>query len=113
MTEMQKARIAVVGGGLAGMIAALKLQQLGCQVTVFDMADRLGGKAGATQHGDDYDEHGYHIFPDWYHNAQHLAKELGLTANFVDCTDFFQLEPGAFPKWEEAWAKRSEALKME
>jgi len=27
------------------------------------MSERLGGKAGAAKHGEDFDEHGYHIFP--------------------------------------------------
>jgi len=26
------------------------------------MSERLGGKAGAAKHGEDFDEHGYHIF---------------------------------------------------
>jgi len=106
-------KIAVVGGGLAGMVAALRLQERGCQVTIFEASDRLGGKAGANPNGASFDEHGYHIFPDWYKNAQELARELGLTYNFIDCTDFFQLEPGAFPtfkryqnitSWRYAWS---------
>src|SRR4029077_9706645 len=56
--------------------------------------------AGATKHGHDFDEHGYHIFPDWYRNAQALAKELGISANFADCIDFFQLEADAFPHFK-------------
>lgn len=37
-------KIAVVGGGIAGMMAALRLARSGCNVTLFEAADRLGGK---------------------------------------------------------------------
>jgi uncharacterized protein with NAD-binding domain and iron-sulfur cluster len=104
--------ITIVGGGLAGMAAALRLLERGCRVSIFEASDRLGGKAGATKHGPDFDEHGYHIFPDWYYNARRIAAELGILDHFADCEDFFQLEPGAFPdfknyknitSWRYAW----------
>ena len=91
------ADVVVVGGGLAGMVAAWRLAERGARVTLFEASDRLGGKAGARQHGTDYDEHGYHIFPDWYRNAQQLVRELGIQDSFRDCADFLQLEPGQFP----------------
>lgn len=37
-------KIAVVGGGIAGMMAALRLARAGCNVTLFEAADQLGGK---------------------------------------------------------------------
>jgi uncharacterized protein with NAD-binding domain and iron-sulfur cluster len=104
--------ITIVGGGLAGMAAALRLLERGCRVSLFEASERLGGKAGAAQHGSDFDEHGYHIFPDWYYNARQIATELGISDHFADCEDFFQLEPGAFPNfknyknitsWRYAW----------
>lgn len=36
-------RVAIVGGGPAGLTAALYLRKLGHQVTVFDMMDKMGG----------------------------------------------------------------------
>ena len=39
------ARIAVIGGGAAGLNAARKLNELGQQVTVFEKAEYLGGRA--------------------------------------------------------------------
>jgi uncharacterized protein with NAD-binding domain and iron-sulfur cluster len=106
------ADVTVVGGGLAGMVAALRLLERGCRVSIFEESQRLGGKAGADKHGQDFDEHGYHIFPAWYRNARQLAAELEIQDHFVDCEDFFQLEPGAFPhfknyknitSWRYAW----------
>ncbi len=40
-------RVAVVGGGLAGMAAALALAENGCQVDLFEQKRRLGGRVGS------------------------------------------------------------------
>ncbi|MBZ0301499.1 MAG: FAD-dependent oxidoreductase [Anaerolineae bacterium] len=83
-------KVTVVGGGLAGMTAALRLLERGCEVELFDAGARLGGKAGAVQHGGDWDEHGYHIFPLWYLNSWKLIDDLGIRDHFVDCHEFHQ-----------------------
>lgn len=91
--------VIIIGGGLAGMAAGLRLAERGYAVSIVEMSERLGGKAGAAKHGEDFDEHGYHIFPAWYANANRLAEELRITHNFVDCEDFFQLAEGQFPRF--------------
>ncbi len=58
------------------MTAALRLLERGCHVSLYEASARLGGKAGANKNGDDYDEHGYHIFPAWYLNTWRLLDEL-------------------------------------
>lgn len=55
-------RVAVVGGGLAGMNAAFHLARHGCQVALFEGKSRLGGRAGsfvdaATGQSVDYCQH--------------------------------------------------------
>src|SRR4051812_33235223 len=54
-------RIAVVGGGLAGLSAAYRLQQAGYASTVYEGSDRVGGRCwtgrGAFAEGQIY-EHG-------------------------------------------------------
>jgi len=40
-------RVAVVGGGLAGMAAALALVENGCRVDLFEQKHRLGGRVGS------------------------------------------------------------------
>jgi uncharacterized protein with NAD-binding domain and iron-sulfur cluster len=90
--------VTIVGGGLAGMVAALRLAERGCDVSLYEASDRLGGKAGATRNGDRYDEHGFHIFPAWYLNVWRLVDELNIRDNFVEMEDFLELLPGQFPK---------------
>jgi flavin-dependent amine oxidoreductase len=42
--DLSRSTVAVVGGGLAGLCTAWHLQQCGAQVTVFEAADRAGGR---------------------------------------------------------------------
>src|SRR5215208_7347720 len=86
------AEVTVVGGGLAGMVTALRLLQWGYEVSLYDESEtRLGGKAGAKKNGEDYNDHGYHVFPAWYVNTWQLVKELDIESNFVNFDDLHQL----------------------
>jgi len=78
--------VTIVGGGLAGMVSALRLLERDVNVTLIESTPRLGGKAGADQHGSDWDEHGWHLFPLWYLNIWQLVDELGIRGNFFDKT---------------------------
>lgn len=90
--------IAVVGGGLAGLAAALRLRERGLEVTVFESAQRLGGKAGAMVGGSDHDDHGFHLFPLWYRNVHQLIDEVGIHDSFKDCRGVVTLDRGEFPE---------------
>jgi uncharacterized protein with NAD-binding domain and iron-sulfur cluster len=92
--------VSVVGGGLAGMTAALRLLERGCRVTIYEAETRLGGKAGANKNGNDYNDHGYHMFPMWYLNVWKLVDELGIRDHFIDCPDFLLLKAGQFPNFK-------------
>src|SRR5260370_36045345 len=91
-----KRSITVVGGGLAGMVAALRLLERGCDVNLYEADIRLGGKAGANASGSGHEDHGYHIFPMWYVNVWKLVEEMDIDSHFVDRTDFIQLKPHEF-----------------
>ena len=41
---MQQSRIAVIGGGIAGLMASARLAHAGARVTLFEASDQLGGK---------------------------------------------------------------------
>ncbi len=78
-------RVAVVGAGLAGMGAAIRLSQRGVAVTLFEREPYLGGKLGAwTDEASDGSqvavEHGFHAFFRHYYNLGALLRELGLDA---------------------------------
>ncbi|MDL0120161.1 FAD-dependent oxidoreductase [Halobacterium salinarum] len=70
MTASQ--RVAVLGGGIAGLTAAQELAERGLDVTVYEANDRLGGKARSIPvDGSDglLGEHGFRFFPAYYTNV--------------------------------------------
>src|SRR5882762_2990917 len=86
-------RVAIVGGGCAGMTAAFELTRPELQgryeVTVYQVGWRLGGK-GASGRGvnNRVEEHGLHVWMGWYDNAFRLLRE---------CYDELVAIPGAWP----------------
>ena len=46
---MSSQRVMVVGAGLGGLAAAVRLASAGCSVEVFEAAAEAGGKAGTTE----------------------------------------------------------------
>ena len=95
---MKTTSVVVVGGGLAGMVAALRLLERGCAVELYEASERLGGKAGTGLGAERSDDHGYHIFPMWYRNVWKLVDEVGITGSFVDCDGFLQMAAGQYPR---------------
>jgi len=76
---MESIRVAVVGGGLAGLTAALRLAERGAAVTLYEQKPYLGGQWSAHTHdGLRYHEHCYHMFLNWYHNFWALARDIGI-----------------------------------
>lgn len=53
--------VAVIGGGYAGMAAAVTLAEQGKRVTVFEASRTLGGRARRVEHGDCALDNGLHI----------------------------------------------------
>jgi squalene-associated FAD-dependent desaturase len=56
------ARVAIVGGGLAGITAALDCARGGAQVTLLESRPRLGGAAYSVQRGGLSVDNGQHVF---------------------------------------------------
>ena len=50
MTVPKNSRIAVIGGGLAGLSAGCALADAGMQVTLFERRPYLGGRASSYEH---------------------------------------------------------------
>ncbi|HTO69709.1 MAG TPA: hydroxysqualene dehydroxylase HpnE [Myxococcota bacterium] len=59
---MSRPRIAVVGGGLAGMAAALACGDAGCDVSLFEARPRLGGATFSTELQGLAVDNGQHVF---------------------------------------------------
>ncbi len=70
-------RFAVVGGGWAGIAAAVKLVDAGHEVSVFEMAPQLGGRARSVAGEPDYDN-GQHILIGAYRESLALMQRLGV-----------------------------------
>ncbi len=98
-------RVAIVGGGCAGVTAAYELTRPELEgryeVTVYQLGWRLGGK-GASGRGpaDRIEEHGLHLWMGWYENAFRVMREcyeeLGrdpATCPIATWTDAFKPDP--------------------
>ena len=48
---MSKRKVAVIGGGAAGIVAAIEAAEHGAEVTIFERNDRVGKKILATGNG--------------------------------------------------------------
>jgi len=78
---MTEQTIGVVGGGIAGLAAAYRLQQRGYEVQVFEASDNLGGLAAVYETAGDPIEKFYHHLSKSEQTIVELAKELGLGEN--------------------------------
>ncbi|MFD1633127.1 NAD(P)/FAD-dependent oxidoreductase [Haloplanus ruber] len=70
--------IHVVGGGIAGLAAAYRLQQRGLEATVLEASDDLGGLAATYSTAGDDIERFYHHLSKSEETIVELAEELGL-----------------------------------
>ncbi len=96
--------VTIVGAGIAGMSAALRLTAKQCAVTVLEKSEQVGGQFGAKERHTArgalrYDEHAFHIFADWCQNFFAICEEIGIDRNklFDPRPAFLTLEPLANP----------------
>ncbi|MGA9761024.1 MAG: hydroxysqualene dehydroxylase HpnE [Gaiellaceae bacterium] len=59
---MSAERIAVIGGGLAGLAAALECADAGAEVTLYEARTRLGGATFSVRRRDHWIDNGQHVF---------------------------------------------------
>ncbi len=70
--------VAVIGGGLAGLAAAERLQANGRSPVVFEATDRVGGRQRSTQLGGEVLEEGAVFFGSNYPTLQDHLRKMGL-----------------------------------
>ncbi|MFF5173989.1 FAD-dependent oxidoreductase [Micromonospora sp. NPDC000089] len=77
----------VVGGGIAGMSAAVVLAERGVDVTVLEAAPTLGGRLGAWPEaladGPQQNEHGFHAFFRQYYNWRSILRRVDPGLGFL------------------------------
>ncbi len=85
--------VAVVGGGLAGLVAARELSLRGCRVIVLESSPRLGGQIFTQHHRGFVVEHGAEGYSSGSQVVTDLVASLGLADRTVRQTlfDAYQL----------------------
>jgi isorenieratene synthase len=80
--------VAVIGGGIAGVSAAVVLAERGIPVVIYEAAGRLGGRLGAHPHtlpdGTRQEvDHGFHGFFRQYYNWRRILRRIGPEATLL------------------------------
>ncbi len=88
--------VGVIGGGLAGVSAAILLAERGFPVKVFERETYLGGKVGSWPVGFDDGfsttvEHGFHAFFRQYYNLRNLLQKIDAYKNLIPVDDYLIL----------------------
>jgi uncharacterized protein with NAD-binding domain and iron-sulfur cluster len=84
-------RVAVLGGGVAGLTAAHELAERGFEVAVYESRELLGGKArsppvpgsGVDGRRDLPAEHGFRFFPGFYKHVPDTMRRIGVEGHLV------------------------------
>jgi squalene-associated FAD-dependent desaturase len=79
VTGVAPYRVAVIGGGLAGITAALRCADGGAAVTLYESRPRLGGLTCSFRRGDLWVDNGQHVFLRCCTAYRSLLSRLGVT----------------------------------
>lgn len=75
--EKRTMNIAIIGGGYAGMAAAVELSDRGLPVSVFESARQLGGRARGVTHQDTQLDNGQHLLLGCYYQTLRMIDKVG------------------------------------
>ncbi len=102
-------RVAVIGGGLAGITAAIALAEAGAHVTLLEARPRLGGATCSFSRDGLVVDTGQHVFLGCCSAYRGLLGKLGMTASapLQDRFDVTVLAPGSAAKPRRARLRRT------
>jgi isorenieratene synthase len=88
--------VGIIGGGLAGVSAAIFLAERGFRVKIFEKETYLGGKVGSwpVKFEDGFStrvEHGFHAFFRQYYNVRNLLKKIHAYKYLIPIDDYLIL----------------------
>ena len=97
-TVSKPLRVAVIGGGIAGIGAASVLGERGADVVLYERNNHIGGKLGAWTHtfedgSQEVVEHGFHAFFRHYYNWNAFLDTMKLREGMRAIADYFVLKP--------------------
>jgi squalene-associated FAD-dependent desaturase len=72
----RRKRVAVIGGGWSGLACAVRLVDAGCDVTVFEAADTLGGRARRITHRGIALDNGQHLLLGAYRQTLEMIDRV-------------------------------------
>ena len=92
----QEKSVGIIGGGLAGVSAAIFLSERGFKVKIFEKEKYLGGKVGSwsVKFDDGFStqvEHGFHAFFKQYYNLRNLLQKIDAYKYLISIDDYLIL----------------------
>jgi oxygen-dependent protoporphyrinogen oxidase len=83
LREQRVARVAIIGGGIAGLTVALARQRAGDAVTLLESAPTLGGQLRTEREGEYVIEHGAEGFVASSRALEELASDVGIRDRLI------------------------------
>ena len=77
MSADKNTNVAVIGGGYAGMAAAVAMADCGITVTLFESAPQLGGRARGVMYNDTQLDNGQHLLLGCYVQTLNMIEKVG------------------------------------
>lgn len=97
---MNKTKVAIIGGGAAGLVASIVSARNGCEVTIYEKSNRVGKKILATGNGRCNYTNIYMDINKFHGNNINLIKQVLDQFSSQDVMDFFE-DIGVYPHINE------------